>query len=201
MSIQQYGGLRSLSPKMGGPPGPFGQGGPPQQPQPPPRMMGRMPAPGCSPYNGASIQVKPGAPNTIQYMPAKPQMAGPRGPPSLDFLQRFANPGMMGEPPGKMQMGYYGQPGNNGHHMMAVHMGDGMSPDGAMGMMNGGGGGVMMRGMRPPGPMGMMRAPFNGPANGEPPPMFGGPQQGPPVAQCGPPQQVHILSTYYPFQI
>ncbi|KAJ9574013.1 hypothetical protein L9F63_008610, partial [Diploptera punctata] len=54
----------------------------------PQRMIGRPP------YSGTNVQVKPSAPNTIQYLPAKPQTgsSGPRGPPSLDFLQRFANP-------------------------------------------------------------------------------------------------------------
>ncbi|KAJ8886820.1 hypothetical protein PR048_013032 [Dryococelus australis] len=58
----------------------------------PQRMLGRPPAP--NPYSGANIQVKASAPNTIQYLPAKPQSgnSGPRGPPSLDFLQRFASP-------------------------------------------------------------------------------------------------------------
>ena len=38
--------------------------------------------------------VKASAPNTIQYLPSRPNLndARPRGPPSLDFLQRFANP-------------------------------------------------------------------------------------------------------------
>ncbi|CAA9998473.1 unnamed protein product [Nesidiocoris tenuis] len=54
----------------------------------PPRAMPR----GMG-YNGASVQVKPNAPNTIQYLPSRPQSAAcPRGPPSLDFLQRFSNP-------------------------------------------------------------------------------------------------------------
>lgn len=54
----------------------------------PPRAMPR----GMG-YNGASVQVKPNAPNTIQYLPSRPQTAAcPRGPPSLDFLQRFSNP-------------------------------------------------------------------------------------------------------------
>lgn len=42
-----------------------------------------------------NVQVKPGAPNTIQYLPAakpNPCQGGPRGPPSLDFLQNFTNP-------------------------------------------------------------------------------------------------------------
>lgn len=37
--------------------------------------------------------MKPSAPNTIQYLPARPNVShAPRGPPSLDFLQRFTNP-------------------------------------------------------------------------------------------------------------
>ncbi|XP_073999477.1 BCL9 domain-containing protein legless isoform X3 [Rhodnius prolixus] len=58
-------------------------------------------------YNGASIQVKPNAPNTIQYLPSRgqpgpgvsvgvgngaPGQVAPRGAPSLDFLQRFSSP-------------------------------------------------------------------------------------------------------------
>lgn len=80
------GPIRSLSPKL---PGAF------VNHMPMPRMMGRPPPPGPNPYNGANVQVKPNAPNTIQYMPAKSQMGNapsPRGPPSLDFLQRVANP-------------------------------------------------------------------------------------------------------------
>ena len=58
----------------------------------PQRMLGRPAGP--NPYNGANVQVKASAPNTIQYLPAKPQpgSSGPRAPPSLDFLQRFTNP-------------------------------------------------------------------------------------------------------------
>lgn len=44
---------------------------------------------------GANVQVKLGAPNTIQYLPARPQnpvVAPPHRAPSLDFLQRFATP-------------------------------------------------------------------------------------------------------------
>ncbi|XP_018329488.1 collagen alpha-2(I) chain [Agrilus planipennis] len=77
--------IRSLSPKL--------QGAFPNH-MPMPRMMGRQP-PGPNPYNGANVQVKPNAPNTIQYLPAKSQVGnapGNRGPPSLDFLQRFTNP-------------------------------------------------------------------------------------------------------------
>lgn len=82
------GNNNSVSPKPGlmqtGPtyPGPMG-----------PRMMSRPPV--SNSYNGANIQVKPSAPNTIQYLPTRAQAgqtAGPRAPPSLDFLQRFSNP-------------------------------------------------------------------------------------------------------------
>ncbi|XP_059622316.1 protein BCL9 homolog [Phlebotomus argentipes] len=86
---------KPLSPKMvaGGVHGPGAFGG----------QMARMGTPAgrlCPPasmadsYNGASVQVRASAPNTIQYLPARPQMCPqmPRPPPSLDFLQRFANP-------------------------------------------------------------------------------------------------------------
>ncbi|XP_015599762.1 collagen alpha-1(III) chain isoform X2 [Cephus cinctus] len=63
----------------------------PGEPHGPPRLMGHVSGP--SPYNGANVQVKPSAPNTIQYLPARPNVGHtPRGPPSLDFLQRFTNP-------------------------------------------------------------------------------------------------------------
>lgn len=72
----------SVSPKPNMMPG--GYSGPPG-----PRQVARGPS-----YNGANIQVKPSAPNTIQYLPSRPQpgVPGPRGPPSLEFLQRFSNP-------------------------------------------------------------------------------------------------------------
>lgn len=86
----------NLSPKMSGGPmgGPMGPMGPDAS------MMGpRMGGPGkMPPFNGANVQVKASAPNTIQYLPTRPQMAcnqGPRGPPSLDFLQRVTNPMQM----------------------------------------------------------------------------------------------------------
>jgi len=70
-----------------------------QQPGGMPRMMGpgsRAPGPnnGGGPFNGANVQVKASAPNTIQYLPARPQTSAPspRGPPSLEFLQRFTGP-------------------------------------------------------------------------------------------------------------
>lgn len=181
------GAVRSLSPKMG--PGPPPGGVYPQGPMAiPPRMMGRLP--GCNPYNGANIQVKPSAPNTIQYLPAKPQMTNhgnpPRGPPSLDFLQRFANP-MMNNMDGKMP-GYFGPggggPPNNGHMGGAPppphhHMGEGppqMGGDGPPVMGGMPGPGMMNGGMVPPpgaqmGP-GMPMGP-QGPMGG--PPMGMGP--------------------------
>lgn len=47
-----------------------------------------------SPYNGANIQVKASAPNTIQYLPARPQIGSnnSRAAPSIEFLARFTNP-------------------------------------------------------------------------------------------------------------
>lgn len=47
-----------------------------------------------------NIQVKASTPNTIQYMPVRPQNSNSnnnmRMPPSLEFLQRYANPQMLG---------------------------------------------------------------------------------------------------------
>lgn len=156
---------------------------------PMPRMMGRPPGP-PNPYNGANVQVKPNAPNTIQYLPAKSvQGVGapgpPRGPPSLDFLQRFTNPLGVGGGGGggggmepKMQNVQYFPGGNGPMHMGHMDGGPGMPPDGPMGPMMGMP--PMMRGgpMRPP--PNMMRMPhqmgFN-PNGGGPdhPAMFGGP--------------------------
>nr|CAD7587320.1 unnamed protein product [Timema genevievae] len=58
----------------------------------PQRMMGRQT--GHNLYSSANVQVKASAPNTINYLPTKPQSGRnscPKIPPSLDFL-RFANP-------------------------------------------------------------------------------------------------------------
>ncbi|EDW34872.1 GL18147 [Drosophila persimilis] len=66
------------------------------------RLMGRMPVNFGSNFN-PNIQVKASTPNTIQYMPVRPQNANNnnnngvgnvRMPPSLEFLQRYANPQM-----------------------------------------------------------------------------------------------------------
>ncbi|XP_076371210.1 uncharacterized protein LOC143257025 isoform X2 [Tachypleus tridentatus] len=60
--------------------------------------------PGIIPYlpempvqsvNGANVQVKATAPNTIQYLPTRPQIPSTRGsecPPSMEFLHRLATP-------------------------------------------------------------------------------------------------------------
>lgn len=125
--------------------------------QMPPRMMGHgarmaMNMPGSA-YNGANIQVKASAPNTIQYLPARPQMGNnnPRGPPSVEFLQRYTNPmnsmegnkmGGMGFYPNCNQMGPNsgGPPGNDmrmggmNHPHMERMMDGGMGPGGQDGM-------------------------------------------------------------------
>lgn len=178
------GPIRSLSPKL--------QGAFPNH-MPIPRMMSRPPGP--NPYNGANVQVKPNAPNTIQYLPAKSQVGnapGPRGPPSLDFL-RFTNP--MNNMDSKMpsqNIQYFPNCGsNNGPHQgpsgpLGPHMGhmEGPMPsDGPLGAMIGGPasmmaipGGMlpMMRNpMRPP--HGMIRMPqmgFSSPNSGGPDGMF-----------------------------
>lgn len=58
-----------------------------------PVMMTRAPG-AVTPFNSTNIHVKANAPNTIQYLPARPQSTAPppTRPPSLDFLQRFATP-------------------------------------------------------------------------------------------------------------
>jgi hypothetical protein len=207
MAPNQYGGPRSMSPKIGGPM-PMGFPGP--GPMPNMRMTRPMG------YNGTNIQVKPNAPNTIQYLPARPQMNNsnpPRGPPSLDFLHRFTNPmGMdemnkVGPVGGQQNMPYFPNQNNSG-----CGMGPGMDPnDGSgnlgngppIGMMNQNP--MMMRGMRGNGGGNMMRFPgpsgnpcmmgnnsFNSSNNpnmgGDHQMMFGGPggQQNPQMFVAGP---------------
>ncbi|XP_032311704.1 protein BCL9 homolog isoform X6 [Drosophila ananassae] len=66
------------------------------------RLMGRIPVNFGSNFN-PNIQVKASTPNTIQYMPVRPQnnsnnnnngVSNVRMPPSLEFLHRYANPQM-----------------------------------------------------------------------------------------------------------
>ncbi|XP_019760520.2 protein BCL9 homolog isoform X2 [Dendroctonus ponderosae] len=172
------GHMRSHSPKL---PGAFPNHMPMQ------RMMGRAPGPGPSPFNGANVQVKPNAPNTIQYLPAKGQGGnappGPRGPPSLDFLTRLASPISMMDT-SKMQPGQFfqncgpgGGPGpmqGNPMHMGHMDGGPGMGQEppmmGPMGGHMGNGTGSPMMG----GPGGMGMGP-GGPGPGMMPMMRGGP--------------------------
>lgn len=81
---------------------PYATGMAPARNSPGPRSRGRGAAASAAAANtaaafggGANVQVKLGAPNTIQYLPARPQnpvVAPPHRAPSLDFLQRFATP-------------------------------------------------------------------------------------------------------------
>ncbi|KAI8116226.1 Protein BCL9 like protein [Lucilia cuprina] len=66
------------------------------------RMMNHRMSANFGNFNvSPNIQVKASTPNTIQYMPVRPQNNNNnnnnmRVPPSLEFLQRYANPQMMG---------------------------------------------------------------------------------------------------------
>lgn len=152
---------RPMSPsKMGPGPGVFPGN------QIPPRMMGRgmpMNMPG-SPYNGANIQVKASAPNTIQYLPARPQMGSnnPRGPPSIEFLQRFANP--MNQMEGNKMPGMGGfypnqmGPGAGGPQNNDMRMGGGMNHPHMEHMIDGNMGSV-----GPGGPENHLNSPMEGP--------------------------------------
>ncbi|EDX15202.1 GD24382 [Drosophila simulans] len=100
------------------------------------RMMGRMPVNFGSNFN-PNIQVKASTPNTIQYMPVRAQNTNNnnnngannvRMPPSLEFLQRYANP----------QMG----PVGNGSQICPPSACDGTP--GMPGMMVGPGAGAML---------------------------------------------------------
>ena len=154
-------GMRPNGPPMQGGPGPrgpmMGPGGPMGG-----NMMGGPMGPGggmppSSAGSGTFATVKASAPNTIQYLPSRPpnSQAGPRGPPSLEFLQRFANPGM-DKNMGPMGMGPGGPIGPNGPMMSNGPGGPMTSMNGPMPMgMNGpmmGPGGPM----GPNGPRGMM---------------------------------------------
>lgn len=102
-----------------------------------------------------NVQVKPGAPNTIQYLPAgkpNPCQGGPRGPPSLDFLQGFANPSNQRCFPNSMGGPHPG----NVHNMQQNVVFNGMNrPQRPNGFQNGMGPGYPMNQMRQPGPNAM----------------------------------------------
>jgi B-cell CLL/lymphoma 9 protein len=173
-NIPQFAGPRSMSPKIG--PGPQNMGGPGFPGGMPPNMNMRMVRPPMG-YNGTNIQVKPNAPNTIQYLPARPQInnTNPPRPPSLDFLQRYTNPMGMDEMnkgmgpqqnmPGNMP---YFQNQNNPNVCggMGGGMGDPLEGNNPMGGINpmGQPNPMMMRGnmgRNPPGNNPMMRFPGN----------------------------------------
>jgi len=136
-----------------------------------PGPMGRIPGPpggpSGGPFNGANVQVKASAPNTIQYLPARPQMTAPspRGPPSLEFLQRFTGPlANMDNNKGGHNMPFFpnGGPGGGPGQMTAMTMG--MQGGGPMGQAMSGPGGQMNSQMS--GPMGGMSMSMAGPMNG-----------------------------------
>lgn len=143
------GGPRSMSPKIGPQMGfpPNGPGG-----MPPNLRMVRPPMG----YNGTNIQVKPNAPNTIQYLPARPQMnnSNPPRPPSLEFLQRYTNPMGMDE----MNKG---APNAVGNQQNMPYFPNQNNPNACMG--GGGGGGMDMEsGMMNQNPMMMRGAQMRG---------------------------------------
>ncbi|GAB6030728.1 hypothetical protein CHUAL_007579 [Chamberlinius hualienensis] len=84
------------------------------------------------PYNGANVQVKASAPNTINYLPSvrtqNTSNAPPR-PPSLDFLPRFTGQ--------NMQQAYFGQQPNQNMNMRMAGMNMGGHP-GSPSMVGGG---------------------------------------------------------------
>lgn len=79
------------------------------------------------PYNGANVQVKASAPNTIQYLPTRPQNPAnaPQRPPSLEFLQRFTGPlsGMDGKVPAGHGLQYFSHSGQGQGQGMGMGMG------------------------------------------------------------------------------
>ena len=121
-------------------------------------------------YNSPNIQVKPDAPNTIQYLPSRPQgptSTPPNRTPNLDFLQQSLN--MSNKPPngnpffGNPPRGAM-QPGANYPRMMT----------------------------RPPNshgapPMGGPIDSFNRPPTGPPHNMSNGPNNLPPMSNYPPP--------------
>merc|ERR1719486_1899293 len=110
--------------RPGFPPGMMGPGGPPGGPGGPMPSMGpggpdnRMLVPSScdTSTNPTFATVKASAPNTIQYLPTRPGPqydSRPRGPPSLDFLQRYSKPDQnnMGDPGGPAGPHMMGGPG------------------------------------------------------------------------------------------
>lgn len=93
-----------------------------------------------APFNSPTIQMKPSAPNTIQYLPARQQNASPMSnrPPSLEFLQRFAAPltNLDNKVP-THNLQYF--PSNGSSNPPSVHSNVGMNPGAgpmAPGLMN-----------------------------------------------------------------
>lgn len=182
------------------------------------RLMPRIP-PGSGPgvpYNGgANIQVKPSAPNTIQYLPNNSR--GPRGAPpppqnqqqqqqpSLDFLQRFSGgPSNGGNPlsnlDGKVpthNLQYFPNSGGGGYNnnsgMNDIMCGNGGPPGGLGGMPPGGPNNnrAMMRG----GPAGMIRLGNGNNGIGMGDGMFSSGGGGPPPhhSSCHPQQQIMMM--------
>ncbi|CAG7825261.1 unnamed protein product [Allacma fusca] len=156
-------------------------------------------------FGGTNIQVKPNAPNTIQYLPARPPpphsqgpmcsqsgvMGGPgpgvRSGPNLDFLQRYTNPNP--GPVVNVNMGMNVNVNMGGNRMGYP------GPPGGMGNPNGPPCGIM-RAPHPPPHMSMMDQGPNpggpvGPGQPLPPAMMPG-MKGPgmyPNAPSGPQQQ------------
>ncbi|XP_050530003.1 protein BCL9 homolog [Daktulosphaira vitifoliae] len=141
------------------------------------RLMPRIPASGQQYNGGANIQVKPSAPNTIQYLPNNSR-GGPRGapPPSqqqpgLDFLQRFATGGPSGGSGPMSTMDGGKMPGHNLQYFPG-------SGGGGVGYNNSGGNGggindMICSGSGPP-VGGMPSGPLNN-IGGRPGMMRGGP--------------------------
>ncbi|XP_021953793.1 collagen alpha-1(III) chain isoform X3 [Folsomia candida] len=197
-------------PRMGpgpggqGPPGGMGggsmQGGPPGRGAPY-RMPPNGPPNGPPrPFGGTNIQVKPNAPNTIQYLPARPPpphnqgpsgmcspgMGGPgngppgRSGPNLEFLQRYTN-----SSPGPVVNVNMGMNVNVGMGNRLQYPPGQMGNNGPMGN-NGGPCGGPMRGPPPMMDQGH-GGPMGGPGQQMPPQMMGGPPNGPGM-KGGPPQ-------------
>lgn len=154
-----------------------------------PRMMRPQMSSGGGMYNGANVQVKASAPNTIQYLPTRPQMGAPpsqRGPPSLEFLNRFAGPMHNMPPDARMQNMQYFQQQQNFNQGMDDMVGDMIGPMPGNPMM-----GVGQGMMRPRPPMRMPMGagggpPFNAPPNSNPfGPKMG--MEGQPLPPSGPP--------------